>query len=198
MRKLAILILVFISNMSIGQKRIIKTTAKKNSLEIEQKTIKNVAIEKIELDTLLVINKITDEMDKSTMLSASRKMICFEDDKSIGFIISVIIRRDFSISYLMLNALNIGNCDEGGELLFLFEDNTNLRMNSFDEFNCEGRSAYEISEKNINIINSKKIQKIRYTNGRSGESYTNTVKLIDKDYFIRVFKLANNKLSIDK
>lgn len=198
MKKLLLLLLIFISISSIGQKKSTKTPLKIISPPEKKISSEKDEIRKIEEDTLLVINKKTDEMDKSTSLRVSRNMICFEDDKSKGFFLSVEIKNDFSIPYLMLNSLNIGNCDEEGEILFLFDDDTNLKMISFAEFNCEGRSAYEITNNNIDIISSKKIKKIRYTNGRTGESYTKEIKITDKDYFIRIFKLAQLKKVIEQ
>lgn len=139
-------------------------------------------------DKLSIISK-TDEMDGSISYKTSKNLECVKDDFSIGFNIYPAIKNDYSTDFFIVHAFKIGNCDENGELLFLFEDNSNLALTSFSEFDCSGSQAFMFKDENTKILSAKKIKKIRYTNGRSGESYTSDVKIMDQDYFISFFEL---------
>jgi hypothetical protein len=144
----------------------------------------------------VIILSFKDEMDGSAALLVSKKLICLKEDESIGFAISPMINNDFSCNTLVTNSFRIGECDEKSELTFLFEDGSNLKLISFSDFDCQGRSAFEILDSAKNNLSQKKIKKIRYANGRTYESYTQEVTK-ESEYFIFFFKELESKKAFD-
>ena len=55
-----------------------------------------------------------------------------------------------------------------------------------------------MNEKEIQLLRTQPISKIRMTNGRTYDSYTGDVKEKDKRYFIQLFYALDNKLLTEK
>jgi hypothetical protein len=55
-----------------------------------------------------------------------------------------------------------------------------------------------MTEKEIQLLRTQTLSKIRMTNGRTYDSYTGDVKQKDKRYFIQLFYALDNNLITDK
>lgn len=147
-------------------------------------------------DTLVVLSS-KDEMTDKTSYFPSQKIICAKTDKSVGFSLSVFIDDDLTIKDLKVVMIGLGGCVEDNEIIILFDDDTKLNLKSWNKFNCDGDAWFTISKKDIELLSTKKIKKIRVTNGRTFENYTGEVKEERKDYFVRLFKALNNKQTFE-
>jgi hypothetical protein len=68
-------------------------------------------------------------------------------------------------------------------------------LKSWNDFNCDGKAWFNLSKKENEILTTKKIKKIRITNGYSHESFTDDVDIEDEMYFIKLnTMLKNNKI----
>lgn len=153
------------------------------------------------LDTIIsepyYIKKCTDIMSGKKYVFGSKKLICSEDGKT-GF--SIRISWDdknglIKYSGLSLVHVNIGNCSENDKLIILFEDDSKIELTSWQSFNCEGNSYFDFANNKFGSLNTKKIKAIRFTNGKSFDSYT--YKIVNEDeatFFIQAKKalLGNN------
>ena len=86
---------------------------------------------------------------------------------------------------LAIKAVNFSGCNENDELIFLFESGERLAIRSWNKFNCEGKAYYSLDKEQINLLNSNKISKIRFTSGKSFDSVTGEPSM--SDYFIKLF-----------
>jgi hypothetical protein len=91
------------------------------------------------------------------------------------------------IKDLSIKMVNIGNCVENNTLIIMFEDTSKIFLTSWNKFNCEGNAWFKLEESDIKMLSTKKLLKIKITNGRSFESMTMTVPDIKKDFFIQLF-----------
>ena len=142
----------------------------------------------------LIIMAFFDEMDGKTYYIPSSNLICYNDEIHKGFNIHPLINpEDKKVSGLSVKMKNIGKCVENNELIILFEDDSKIILKSWNEFNCEGKAYFSISKVELRKLSSKKIRKIRVTNGCSGDSYTSDVEQKDQSYFIKYFRMLKNE-----
>ncbi len=144
----------------------------------------------------LAILKIADEMTGKTSFSVVEGLLSTDIDKKQGFVLRPVIESDFTVDYIYAQMVGIGKCFENDTMIILFEDDTNVTLKSWSKFNCDGIASFRTSSKINNDLTSKRIKKIRLTNGRTFESYTGEIELTYQDYFIRFFKLLEAKETI--
>lgn len=140
--------------------------------------------------TPYVIEHCKDKMTDKEYYFAQRKLICANSEKTKGFTITPNFKAEkggIKSGGFMCKNVNIGSCDENDSLIILFEDDTKITLNSWNKFNCEGNSYFDFSESELNQLSTKKVNTIRFSNGRSYESLTVTLKEDQKDYFLRAF-----------
>ena len=137
-----------------------------------------------------VIQHCKDKMSEKEYYFAEKKLICSNAEKTKGFTITPSFKT--SDGKLVNNGfncknVNIGACDEKDELIFLFEDDTKITMTSWNKFNCDGNAYFYFSEDQLNQLSSKKVSAIRFTNGRTFDNLTYSLKETEKDYFVRAY-----------
>lgn len=141
------------------------------------------------------VAKIVDDMEDKSYYVPSRKMICASDDKKTGFALSAFLtykNDEITINELKVKTVNIGSCDEKDELIILFEDDSKIKLISWNEFNCKGDAWFNLSKSDKESLSKLKIKKIKVQNGRTFESFTKELT-DDGDYFIQLFYATNNK-----
>jgi len=149
-------------------------------------------------DSVYVI-KETDAMDGKVIAYSSRDFICANDAGKIGFRVSAHINfRDIKFSMITVTMVGIGSCNEKDEMIILFENGEKIIKTSWKEFNCEGRTYFDMNDDDIQLLRTQPISKIRMTNGRTYDSYTGDVKKKDKRYFIQVLYALDNNLIVNK
>ena len=135
-----------------------------------------------------------DIMTDKEYVFSREKIQCFEDVKK-GFIVGISWKYDKNkiiYSGLTVVSAGIGACVEKDDLIILFEDDTKISLKSWNDFNCKGRSYFDLYGTELNNL-TKKIKAIRFQNGRDYSSYTfNLIKETDKTFFI------DAKASLDK
>lgn len=169
MKKLILLFTILICKTTIGQ------------ISFTEKTLP---------DTLVVLS-IKDDMTEKTTYIPSSKIICSNEDKSIGFTLSAFIEQNLKVADLKVVMVKIGSCVEKNEMIILFDDDTKLTLKSWNDFNCSGDAWFKVSKKDIEQLSTKKIKKVRLMNGRSFESYTGELDTDEQDFFIRLFRMLN-------
>ncbi|MBK7362885.1 MAG: hypothetical protein IPJ01_11355 [Micavibrio sp.] len=141
------------------------------------------------------VSKIVDDMEDKSYYVPSRKMICASDDKKTGFALSAFLtykNDEITINELKVKTVNIGSCDEKDELIILFEDDSKIKLISWNDFNCKGDAWFSLSKSDKESLSNLKIKKIKVQNGRTFESFTKELTE-DSDYFIQLFYATNNK-----
>jgi hypothetical protein len=140
--------------------------------------------------TPFVIEHCKDKMTEKEYYFAEKKFIGANPEKTKGFTITPMFKTDkgtmINNGFACKN-VNIGSCDENDSLIFLFEDETKMTLTSWNKFNCEGNAYFDFSDDDLKQLSTKKINAIRFSNGRSYESLTHTLKESEKDFFIRVY-----------
>jgi hypothetical protein len=142
-----------------------------------------------------VIEHCKDKMTDKEYYFAEKKLICANAEKTKGFTITPNFKAEkdgFKNNGLMCKNVNIGSCDENDSLIILFEDDTKITLTSWNKFNCEGNAYFHFNENELTELSTKKVNTIRFSNGRSYESLTIHLKEDQKDYFVRAF--SNQKI----
>jgi hypothetical protein len=140
--------------------------------------------------TPFLIEHCKDKMTDKEYYFPEKKLICANAEKTKGFTISPNFRAKndtFVNAGFICKNVNIGSCDENDSLIFLFEDDTKMTLTSWNKFNCDGNAYFEFSDDDLKQLSTKKISAIRFSNGRTYESLTYTLKESEKDFFIRVY-----------
>jgi hypothetical protein len=88
-------------------------------------------------------------------------------------------------------------CVENVEIIILFEDGSKITKYSWNKFNCDGNAWFLFTPRELDMLSTKRISKIRLTNGFKYKSMT--VDVADPDYFINLAqKAANNEFTISE
>ena len=148
-------------------------------------------------DSVYVV-KETDAMSGKTYVYANRAFIVANDAGKVGFRVGTYIKDDLSFGMITVTMVGIGNCNENDEIIILFENGEKITKKSWNKFNCDGEAYFNMNEKEIQLLRTQPISKIRMTNGRTYDSYTGDVKEKDKRYFIQLFYALDNKLLTEK
>lgn len=144
-------------------------------------------------DSVYVVKK-TDAMSGKTYVYGNRAFIVADDAGKVGFRVGTYIKDDLSFGMITVTMVGIGNCNENDEIIILFESGEKITKKSWKKFNCDGEAYFNMNEKEIQLLRTQPISKIRMTNGRTYDSYTGDVKEKDKRYFIQLFYALDNKL----
>jgi hypothetical protein len=149
-------------------------------------------------DSVYLIRE-TDDMSKKSYVYGSRDFVCTNATGKIGFRVSSHINSiKLTFSMITVTMVGIGTCNENDEIIILFENGEKITKISWKKFNCEGEAYFDMNEKDIELLRTQPLSKIRMTNGRSYDSYTGDVKQKDKRYFIQLFYALDNNLITDK
>lgn len=137
-----------------------------------------------------VIEHCKDKMTETEYYFVQKKFICSNTEKTKGFAISPNFKSNNGIvvnSGLICKNVNIGNCDENDTLIILFEDDSKITLTAWNKFNCNGNAYFNLSSNDLNELSTKKVNTIRFTNGRSYDTFTQTLNQDQKDYFVRAY-----------
>jgi hypothetical protein len=145
--------------------------------------------------TPFTIEHCKDKMTDKEYYFPQRKLICANPEKTKGFTISPNFKADSGKMVnngFMCKNVNIGSCDENDSMIILFDDDSKITLTAWNKFNCEGNAYFDLTNSQLQDLSTKKVNSIRFSNGRSYESLTISLKEEQKDYFIRVY--TNNKI----
>jgi glycerate kinase len=145
-------------------------------------------------DSVYIIRE-TDAMSGLTHVYSSRRFICANEAGKIGFIVSAVIKSDIIITATMIG---IGGCNENDVIIILFENGEKIVKTSWKKFNCDGETYFDVNEKDMQLLRTQTLSKIRMTNGRTHDNYTGDVKSKDRRYFIQLLYALDNNLITDK
>jgi hypothetical protein len=137
-----------------------------------------------------IVEHCKDKMTDKEYYFSSKKLICSNPEKTKGFTITPNFKKvdnDMVENGLILSNVNIGNCDENDQLIFLFDDDSKITLTSWNKFNCDGKAYFDISDEQFNILSSKLIKTIRFINGYKYETFTYSLEISQKDYFVNAY-----------
>jgi hypothetical protein len=136
------------------------------------------------------IEHCKDKMTDKEYFFSSVNLIGSNAEKNKGFVVTPSFRADNGTMVnrgFIVENVNIGSCDENDSLIILFEDSTKITLTSWNKFNCEGNAYFNFTDDELQELKTKKVSAIRFTNGRSYDTLTYTLKPSEQDYFIRVY-----------
>jgi hypothetical protein len=140
--------------------------------------------------TPFVIEHCKDKMTEKEYYFAEKKFIGANPEKTKGFTITPMFKTDkgtmINNGFACKN-VNIGGCDENDTLIFLFEDDSKMTLTAWNKFNCDGNAYFDFNADQLAQLSTKKTNVIRFTNGRTHESLTYSLKDTEKDFFVRVY-----------
>lgn len=148
-------------------------------------------------DSVYVV-KETDAMSGKTYVYGNREFIVANDAGRVVFRVGTYIKDDLSFAMIAVTMVGHGSCNESDEIIILFENGEKIIKKSWKKFNCEGETYFDMNEKEIQLLRTEPMAKIRITNDRTYNSYTGDVKEKDKRYFIQLFYALDNKIITEK
>ena len=125
--------------------------------------------------------------------------VFYGEDKQTGFRIDASFKLNQNSPIISgVDTLIVGmGCVENVEIIILFEDGSKITKYSWNKFNCEGNAWFLFTPRELDMLSTKRISKIRLTNGFKYKSMT--VDVADPDYFISLAqKAANNEFTLSE
>lgn len=145
------------------------------------------------------IEHCKDVMTDKEYAFFKQKLVCSNDNKT-GFVVRISLNMNNSVAEyngFTIKSVGIGGCVENSSVIFLFEDSTKLSLTSWNDFNCDGMSYFDIRKNSFDELSSKKIKAIRFTNGRTHDSYTYILNEKERGYFIECRQLLFSKVYVE-
>lgn len=151
---------------------------------------------KKEADSVYIVKSVDDMTDK-TYYFPTFKIPLINKAENQGLGISAFIdEKEYDntiyIKDLDVKSINVGGCVEKSEIIFLFEDGSKINLISWNKFNCDGNSWFEIPESDSEILSTKELRKVKFINGRSYDSFTLEVPANRRRYFIQLYDAVKN------
>lgn len=136
------------------------------------------------------IEKEIDDMTDKVSYYVSHLFVVANDEQTKGFTIKAMLKEDKTAGKIysdgwIVNSYNLGGCNEDNELIFLFTDGSKITLKSFSKFRCERYSFFALTLEEEAMIASKEIDKVRFTNGYTFDSYTGAP--VNSKFFIEVY-----------
>jgi len=125
--------------------------------------------------------------------------VFYGEDKQTGFRIDASFKLNQNSPIISgVQTLIVGmGCVENVEIIILFEDGSKITKYSWNKFNCDGNAWFLFTPRELDMLSTKRISKIRLTNGFKYKSMT--VDVADPDYFISLAqKAANNEFTLSE
>ncbi len=127
-----------------------------------------------------------DEMDGSVIYFPDTRIVLIDStnfEKGIGVSASLSKTKMYGINTKMIG---LGGCNENDKLIILLENGNKINLTSWQKFDCEGISYFSLTNSQISMLSNSPVAKIRLTNGVSNDSFTGTVPVGSRNYFINV------------
>lgn len=142
----------------------------------------------VSMSAQVKIQKIVDEMTDKVEYYASHVFVSSNDDNTQGFTIEAVLETEKGKLYAtgwIVKIYNIGDCNEDNEIILLFEDGSKVNVSSFNQFKCKNVAFFNPSMTQEAMISTKKIKKVRFTNGYTYDSYTGVP--VNPNFFIDLY-----------
>jgi hypothetical protein len=151
---------------------------------------------KKDVDSVYIVKSVDDMTDK-TYYFPNFKIPLIDKAQNKGLGISAFIdEKEYDnsiyIKDLDVKSINVGGCVEKSEIIFLFEDGTKINIISWNKFNCDGNSWFEIPQSDAEILSTKELKKVKFINGRTYDSFTLEVPANRRRYFIQLYDAVKN------
>jgi hypothetical protein len=151
---------------------------------------------KKDVDSVYIVKSVDDMTDK-TYYFPTFKIPLINKTENQGLGISAFIdEKEYDnsiyIKDLDVKSINVGGCVEKSEIIFLFEDGSKINLISWNKFNCDGNSWFEIPESDAEVLATKELRKVKFINGRSYDSFTLEVPANRRRYFIQLYDAVKN------
>ena len=142
----------------------------------------------------VTIVKEVDDMTDEVSYSPSERFFVANDARTEGFAIDAMLDVEDGMIYVqgwVVITAGLGDCNEDNQMIVLFEDDTRITLNSFNDFNCDEVAFFALNLEQEAYIATKRIKKMRFKNGFSYDVYTNEVEV--QDYFIQLYDAIEDK-----
>lgn len=144
--------------------------------------------------------KYIDDMNDNVYFMFDKRFSLIDRVKDKGFAVDLYVDTeernvdgDPKIKGISTKSVNIGTCSEKDELIIMFEDDSKITFIAWNKYNCEGDGYYELTKHGLEQLRTKKVKKVRLTNGRSFDSLTMDVEPEKQDYFIKAINSVETK-----
>ncbi len=144
-------------------------------------------------DSVYLVRK-SDNATGESYIVTNRKLVVASENMAIGFGIEAYINNDLTFSFVAVQMVGMGKCNEKDEMIVFFDNGEKITKTSWGTFNCEGDAYFDITDSDKNLLRTQTISQIKISNGKNSRNYTGNVGLKDKRFFIQVFYSLDRKL----
>ena len=141
----------------------------------------------------VTLKELKDDMTGTTLYSPSKGLTMSRKSPEQGYTITPNIEADFSYNSMMCEMWGLGKCSRSNSLIIMFADSSKIISYSGGKLNCKGFSFFVFEDEEIKQLSTKKLLKIRLTNGESSQMMTAHVWGVDQSYFIDFYKSYSKK-----
>lgn len=148
-------------------------------------------------DSVKVIRTV-DEMDNRVQYMPNLRLVCIDStnlERAFGIQATMTENR---IDGFAVISYGFSDCNENDEVIFLFENGTKFTQISWNKFNCENNSFFDVTNLQSDALANYPLKKIRFKNGRSFETVTAPIAEGDKYYFVNLYKQLASKQYINR
>ena len=137
-----------------------------------------------------IIGDCTD-LSGNCFYYVKENIIVTNSEKSKGFTFSPSVdmkNKNLVCDGIIASMVNIGGCCENNTMIILLADSSTITLKSWNKFNCEGNAFFHLTKDEAQLLRTHKILKAQIKNGRTYDSFQNSIPTSNQDYFFRFFK----------
>ena len=127
------------------------------------------------LSAQIDIISVKDDMTNEVIHYASHLFLSTNQERTQGFTIDPVLNTENSKIYVqgwIVKIYGFGNCNKENEIIILFDDGSNIKINSWNEFTCKNVAYFDPTLEQEVMLMTKRINKVRFTNGYTLQSFT--------------------------
>jgi len=133
-----------------------------------------------------------DVMEDKTYYMPAHDLVVANEAKTKGSKISIHLT-DGEFGFITAKLIGLGGCVEDNQIIMLFEDDSKITLNSWNDFNCDGSAYFNVNSNQIKKLNTLEVKIIRVRNGYNSKSIT-SVEITNPRYFIQLLYAIDNNL----
>lgn len=140
------------------------------------------------LSAQIEIISVKDDMTGEVSHYSSHLFLSSNEEHTQGFTIDPVLNTQNNKLYIegwIVKIYGLGNCNKENEIVVLFDDGSNIIINSWNEFTCENVAYFDLTLEQELMLMTKRINKVRFTNGYKFNTYTGRPKR--SGYFLQLY-----------
>lgn len=137
---------------------------------------------------VFIVNHIVDKLTKEESYFPDKKLVIKNQHEGFYIIPSLnYIHKDLILESLLVVSSVGSSCVEKSLLYILLCNDVLIKLDSWNDFNCEGISYFDVSKDDAKNLSESNIKLVRFVNGSDLSKFEDTPDKDQLNFFVNMF-----------